>query len=219
MKKPFIGLVVFFIFLTTYSPKFNLTGNFKLFIKKIEVQNNLIIETKTIKDKLNFLYKENLFFLNVKNIEKILEKEVFLKSFSIKKIYPTTIKLIIKEHKPIAILQDKKKKFYILDNGNLIKFQKIKLYEDLPVVFGNGRNFFSLYKNLQNIDFPIEMIKSFYFFESNRWDLIMNDSKVVKLPIKDYLLSLQNFMLSKDNSIFNNHKIFDYRIKDQLILN
>ena len=93
------------------------------------------------------------------------------------------------------------------------------MYEDLPVVFGNGRNFYSLYKNLQSIDFPIEMIKSFYFFESNRWDLIMNDSKVVKLPIKDYLLSLQNFMLSKDNSIFNNHKIFDYRIKDQLILN
>ena len=93
------------------------------------------------------------------------------------------------------------------------------MHKDLPVVFGNGRNFYSLYENLQNIDFPIEMIKSFYFFESNRWDLIMNDSKVVKLPIKDYLLSLQNFMLSKDNSIFNNHKIFDYRIKDQLILN
>jgi len=32
-------------------------------------------------------------------------------------------------------------------------------------------------------------------------------------------LSLKNFMFSRDNSNFNNYKIFDYRIKDQLILN
>ncbi len=63
------------------------------------------------------------------------------------------------------------------------------------------------------------MIKSFYFFESGRWDLIMQDDKVVKLPIKNYLFSLKNFMLSRGNSNFNNYKIFDYRIKDQLILN
>jgi len=63
------------------------------------------------------------------------------------------------------------------------------------------------------------MIKSFYLFESGRWDLIMDDDKVIKLPIKDYLFSLKNFMSSKTNSNFNNYKIFDYRIKDQLILN
>ena len=63
------------------------------------------------------------------------------------------------------------------------------------------------------------MIKSFYFFESGRWDLILHDDKVIKLPITNYLFSLKNFMLSKTNSNFNNYKIFDYRIKDQLILN
>ena len=47
----------------------------------------------------------------------------------------------------------------------------------------------------------------------------MHDDKVIKLPIKNYLSSLKNFMLSKANSNFNNYKIFDYRIKDQLILN
>ena len=47
----------------------------------------------------------------------------------------------------------------------------------------------------------------------------MHDDKVIKLPTKNYLSSLENFMLSKDNTNFNNYKIFDYRIKDQLILN
>jgi hypothetical protein len=101
----------------------------------------------------------------------------------------------------------------------LINFIDIEAYNDLPVVFGNGREFYSLYKNIQNIKFPLEMIKSFYSFESGRWDLIMHDNKVIKLPIKNYLLSLENFMLSKANSNFNDYKIFDYRIKDQIILN
>ena len=219
MKKSLFGLIVLLILLTTYTPKFNFVINSNLNIKTIKIENNSIIEPDAIKKKLNFLYEENLFFLNIKDIEENLRSETFIESFSIKKIYPNTLKLIIVEKTPIAILQNKKKKFYISDKGNLIAFIDINIYNDLPTVFGKGRDFYSLYQDLQNIDFPLDMIKSFYFFESGRWDLIMHDDKVIKLPIKDYLFSLKNFMLSKTNSNFNNYKIFDYRIKDQLILN
>ena len=219
MKKSLLGLVILFILLTTYTPKFNFIINSNLYIQKIKIENNSIIRSDKIKEKLSFLYRENLFFLNIKDIEENLKSETFIESFSIKKIYPNTLKLIIVEKKPIAILNNKKKKFYISDKGHLISFINIKRYNDLPTVFGNGRNFYSLYNDLQNIKFPLEMIKSFYFFESGRWDLIMNDDKVIKLPITNYLSSLKNFMLSKSNNNFNNYKIFDYRIKDQLILN
>ena len=47
----------------------------------------------------------------------------------------------------------------------------------------------------------------------------MKDGKLIKLPIKDYSYSLDNFMRSIKNNNFDNHKIFDYRIKNQLILN
>ena len=219
MKKSLFGLIVLFILLTTYTPKFNFIENSNLYIQKIEIENAYIVKSDEIKKNLRFLYKENLFFLNTKDIEKNLKNETFIESFSVKKIYPNTLKLIIVEKTPIAILHSKKKKFYISDKGDLINFIDIKIYNDLPIVFGNGRNFYSLYKDLQNIKFPLEMIKSFYFFESGRWDLIMHDDKVIKLPIKDYLFSLKNFMLSKSHSNFNNYQIFDYRIKDQLILN
>ena len=219
MKKSLFGLIVLFVFLTTYTPKFSFNTNSVLNIQKIIIENNLIIESGKIKKKLVFLYDKNLFFLNNKTIQEKLKNEDFIESFSAKKIYPNTLKLMIKEKKPIAILQNKKKKLYISDKGNLINFIDIEAYNDLPVVFGNGREFYSLYKNIQNIKFPLEMIKSFYSFESGRWDLIMHDNKVIKLPIKNYLLSLENFMLSKANSNFNDYKIFDYRIKDQIILN
>ena len=112
MKKSLIGLIILFIFLTSYTPQPNFIFNSNLNIQKIKIENNSIIEDDKIKKKLNFLYKENLFFLKNKDIEENLKSETFIDSFSIKKIYPNTLKLIIIEKKPIAILQYKKKKIF-----------------------------------------------------------------------------------------------------------
>ncbi len=86
-------------------------------------------------------------------------------------------------------------------------------------MFGKGDDFYTLYRVIQEIKFPFENIKSFYFFESGRWDVIMKDEKIIKLPIKDYVFSLENFMISASNKEFKKYKIFDYRIQNQLILN
>ena len=219
MKKSFFGLIILFIFLTTYTPKFDFIIGSDFSIQTIEIEGNSILNSDEIIKKINFLYSENLFFLNLRDIEKKLKNETFIESFSLKKIYPNILKIIIVEKKPIVVLQNKKKKFYISDKGDFIDFQDIERYRDLPTVFGNGKLFYSLYQDLQNIKFPLETIKSFYFFESGRWDLVMYDDKMIKLPNKDYLLSLKNYMESRNNSNFNSYKIFDYRIKDQLILN
>ncbi len=219
MKKSLLGLIILLIFLTTYSPKFDLTVNHDLNIKNIEIRNNSIIESDEIIRKINFLYKENLLFLKSNDIEKSLSQFDFIESFSIKKKYPNTLKIFIVEKKPIAILQNKKEKFYISDKGSLIVFKNIEAFSKLPTVFGSGKYFYSLFKDLKSIQFPIELVKSFYFFESGRWDLLLYDEKIIKLPIKNYIISLRSFMeLQKNNNSYN-HQIFDFRIEDQLILN
>ncbi len=219
MKKSVIGLIILFVFLTTYTPKLDLITGSDFNIQKIEIEGNSILKSEKIVKKLNFLYKENLFFLDFKAIEDILKKESFIESFSVKKIYLNTIKIIIVEKTPIAVLQSKKRKLYISDKGEFINFKKIEKYVDLPTVFGNGNSFFSLYQDLKNIKFPFETIKAYYFFDSGRWDLVMQDDRLIKLPIKDYLTSLKSYMESINNINFENYKTFDYRIKDQLILN
>ena len=45
----------------------------------------------------------------------------------------------------------------------------------------------------------------------------MQNGKVIKLPNKDYIISLEKFMNIKNDVNFKNYKIFDFRIKDQLI--
>ena len=219
MKKQILGLILFLILFTTYTPNFNLSPHSNLNIKKIKIENNYILSTDKILKKLNFLLNENLFVLNLDVVQKSLKDLDFIESFRIKKIYPNTIKVTIIERKPIAVLQKKKKKFYISDKGELIYFKKIELFENLPIVFGEETRFYSFYKDILSINFPVDKATKFYFFESGRWDIILQDKKVVKLPIENYLPSLKNFLLSQGNTNFDKYKIFDYRIKDQLILN
>ena len=219
MKKSLLGFFILFILLTTYIPKFNFNENFNFFIKDIKLVGNSVINDEEIIKKLDFLYKENLFFLNTEKIKKNLEDETFIESYYIKKIYPDKLKLSIIEKVPIAVLINKKKKFYISNKGDRINFFNIDIYKDLPLVFGDKKRFYILYKNMKDVGFPLEKIKSFYYFEAGRWDLVMVEGKVIKLPIENYLFSLKDFMQSNKDSSFKSYKIYDYRIKDQLILN
>ena len=45
-----------------------------------------------------------------------------------------------------------------------------------------------------------------------------NGTRVFKLPIKDYEISLENFIDLKDKINFGKYQIFDYRINNQIIL-
>ena len=88
----------------------------------------------------------------------------------------------------------------------------------MPIVFAEKENFEKFYSELKKIKFPIKIVKAFYFFESKRWDLLTVNNKTIKLPIKDYDISLKNFINIQKKESFRNYTIFDYRITDQLIL-
>ena len=215
-KRLIIGLTLFLI-LTTYRSQ-NLFLDFKFNIEKIIIENSSIYNEMDIKKGLISIYNKNLLFLDKESIKKILATKSFIQSYEVKKIYPNKLKIKIYEKKPIAILQSKKKKFYFTDNNDFVAFQDLENYKDLPIVFGKRKNFKILFKALNEINFSIDQIKKFYFFESNRWDLLTYQNKLIKLPNKDYLLSLKNYLILKNDKNFDKYKIFDYRIKDQLIL-
>ena len=110
MRKSIFVLILFFIFLSSYNPKVSSIQKSIFDIKEITIENNLILDSSEIKKKLDFIYKENIFFLDLKKVEKNMKKISFIESFKLKKIYPNKLKLVVTEKKPIAILQNKKKK-------------------------------------------------------------------------------------------------------------
>ena len=214
MKRKFlIGLILLFS-LSTYNPikQTEVKSNFN--IKEIVIENNNIIKDLKIKKNLSFLYNRNIFLLDLKELNKIQ----FIDRAEIKKIYPNKLKLKIFEKKPIVILQNRKKKFFITDKFDLIDYEDHDKFKNLPVVFGEKEKFTIFYSDLKKVNFPTQIIKSFYQFEAERWDIITKKKHLIKLPIKNYIKSLENYLNLKDESNFSNYKIFDYRIDGQLIL-
>jgi cell division septal protein FtsQ len=217
MKKKFVLAFVLLALFSSYKPQ-KLFFTTKFNIEKIIIENNFILKTSDIKKKLFFLYDTNLIFLNSSNVKKKLKKIDFIESFEVKKIYPDHLKIKIYEKKPIAILLNKKEKFYISENISLINYINLKNYKNLPLVFGDKENFKELYNSLKKINFPLDTIQKYYLYETKRWDLEIHEKRIIKLPVKNYVKSLENFMNIKKKNNFDQYKVFDYRINNQLIL-
>ena len=217
MKKRFVIALFLIILLTTInSPQSFVISKFNL--KTIVIENNLLLKDKDVKSLLIPFYNKNLIFLDNNEVKTALLQNSFIKSFNIKKKYPNTLKIEIFEKKPIAVLFNKKKKFYLSEKIDLIEFKNLPNYQTLPYVLANKDDFKIFYNNLKKINFPTDIIEKYTFYETNRWDLKTKNNQVIKLPSKRYTKSLENFLNLKSKNDFEKYQLFDYRISNQLIL-
>ena len=153
-----------------------------------------------------------------KEITKVIDRHEFISSIKLKKKYPNTLKIVVTENIPVATEINEKKKYYLTQKGKKISYIDIKIFKNLPVIFGNHKNFSSFFYKLKKSNFNINEIKAFYYFDIGRWDITLKDNRTIKLPKINYEDILTEVNLVLNNSSFSKYKIFDYRIKDQLIL-
>ena len=211
-----------FIFLSTINfTKLEKVNNLYFFpIHEIELSGTDKIKEKDILEDLSFLYGKNIFTFDKNYIKNILIKNDLIKEFKITKHYLDKIKIDIKEVEFIALVIKEKKKYFLTNNQKLISFNEDfnKIY--LHQIYGkNGEIFFKdFYEKLLKNQFNINLIKGFYFFQINRWDLILNNNLLVKFPINELEESiiLANELIKK--SKFKNVKIIDLRIKGRVVV-
>jgi cell division septal protein FtsQ len=215
-KRLVIALFLLILFTTFNSQQKFIISYFDL--KTIEIENNLLLKDNDIKNLLISFYNKNLVLLNNNEVKKALMQNSLIESFKIKKKYPNTLTVKIFEKKPIAVLFDKKNKFYLSEKIDLIEFRNLPNYQTLPYVLGNKDDFKIFYNNLKKINFPLNEVKKYTLYETGRWDLETKDNQVIKLPSKNYLKNLKNFLDLKSKNDFGKYKLFDYRISKQLIL-
>ena len=221
MKKPlktYFLIFIFFIF-STYNAKYDKLSISVIFpIKEIFIKNSVAIDLLELKSDLNFLINSSLLFLNKEKILAIINKHDFISNIQFKKKYPNILNIEISEEIPVATQIIDKKKFYITKNNKKIDFIDLKIYEDLPIIFGKYKNFNIFYDNLEKNNFKINKIKSFFYFDIDRWDIVLKNEKIIKFPNKNYISLLPKINLMLDDDNFSKYKIFDFRVKDQLIL-
>ena len=207
-------IILSFFLLPTYNPKIEL----EFFpIKKIEVYTGKNISKKEITKELSILYETNLMALNIEKINSLIINYDLIENASLKKIYPDKIIIEIKEREIIAIVNKNKDKFFISRDNKLLKFNNDIANDKLPNVFGDYKKFIKFYEDLGLLNFNLNNIKAYYYFEIGRWDILTKNKKLIKLPTLDYEKSITNY-LNLDNNLIKNHSVFDYRIKDRLIL-
>ena len=216
-NKPIFGIALF-ILLSTFISQNKFTIN-KFKIQEIKIVNNEILEDQELINVFSFLYSKNIIFLNSHELKKNINQNSFIEKIEIKRIFPDKLVIKVFEKEPVAILLNKyQKKYYLGKKTDLIEFRKILKYENLPIVKGDPKDFKKLFNNLIKINFPTDQIQSYQHFKVNRWNIQMINGKILKLPEKNYIESLTNFISIKDKSNFEKYKIFDYRLNNQLVL-
>ena len=217
MKKRLLISLSLLILLTTINLQHDVVIS-KFNVKKIIIENNLLLKDKDIRNLLSPIYNKNLLFLENSEVKKVLMQNSLIESLSLKKKYPSTLKIKIFEKKPIAILLIKDKKFYLSEKIDLIEFKNLPNYKSLPHIFGNKDDFKIFYQNLKKMNFPLNIIAKYTLYKTNRWDLETKNNEVIKLPHKNYIKSLESYLNLKSKNGFEKYKLFDYRISNQLIL-
>ncbi len=214
-KKSFFLWLFLLIVLTTYNfnPKENLVSSF-FKIKKIEIEGIQNSDRKEIEEKFNPLKEKNIIFTNQKQFRKLIDNLELVKEIKVKKIYPDKIKITIKEFKIIGIFVDEKnqKEYILTDHGKIINNYNKKQFNDLPLVFGENADkiFFTFYPSLEAAGFEIELIKYFNYFDVKRWDIILKDGKLIKLPSTNYEKSLKKFLSIYETENFKKFRVFVY---------
>ena len=217
MKKRIVIAIALLILFSTITAQLKIEIT-KFNLKKIQIKNNSILNEKDIKELLIPLYEKNLIFLSYSEIEKALMQNSFIESFNIRKKYPQSLHIEIFEKQPVAILFNKKEKFYLSDKSELIKFIEDPKFKDLPYVIGEPKKFKILYETLKKLDFPLNSVKKYILYESNRWDIEIKNNQIIKLPEVNYNDSLKNYLSLANKNEFKKYKVFDFRINNQLIL-
>ena len=173
---------------------------------------NLLLEFEEIK-------KENIFFISKKELIKILNSNDLIESFVINKNYPSDIDIIIQKTNFLANINILDQNFFIGSNKRLIKS---KLSDpNLPTVLGNPslKEFFLIKDDISKSSIKLTDIKKLYFFPSKRWDLELNSGILIKLPMSNPIDSLNKFFEIKSLPQFNDIKVFDMRVENQIIVN
>ncbi|NMN67595.1 cell division protein FtsQ [Candidatus Pelagibacter ubique] len=215
-KFKIIIYLLFLLILSTTSREFiENQDNYFFKINQINIEGLSNKDNLKIYNELNILLYENILSIRKKEIQKIINQHNIIEELSIKKIYPSTIKINIKPTSFIAKLSGSDQ--LVGENGKLIKDKEnVKV---LPYIFGefSSKDFLIFKKKIVLSKFNFDNFKMLYFFPSKRWDILTYDDILIKLPqdnISDSLNLAYKIINSKD---FKKTTLIDLRMNNHLI--
>ena len=212
-------LIYFFLLILVGSINNNSINNLRLEkVKKINIFGLDENDQKIILYNLNNLDLKNIFFINKKSFQNIIENNSLVEDYNVIKKYPYSIDINIKKTNFIARINKNGKFFLVGNNGKLSNNNNSEI--QLPYIFGSPEinRILELKKIIDQSNIDYSKIKSLYYFKSKRWDLKFTNSILIKLPEKIEKETLNKISIFLKNIKLENKEIVDARIKNQIII-
>ncbi len=213
-------LIYFFILLLVGSiNNINLNTNDSIKIKNIKVNGLDDIENEILSKEIKGLNLKSIFFINKFEIINILNKNSLIENYKIFKNYPSSLYINVVKTKLLAKININGKVLIIGSNGKLSDIKSTNL--ELPFIFGNPKieDFLKLKKIIDTSKISYEDIKNLYYFKSKRWDIKLKNNILLKLPKYNIKTSINNTFEFIGDENFQDNKIIDARILNQIIIN
>ena len=195
----------------------------ELSVSKLEIINansDLINQINAI---LKLSFPINSIQLDIKNLQKIINKIDSVESSSVR-IKDTGVLLVdVIERKPVAVYRENDELTLIDLNGHKINniFSRSDR-KDLPFIVGFEGNFYvkEALEIYQLLSFNLKEIRGIIRIGKRRWDIILKNNLRIKLPEKNPKRSLRKFLRRDSNCLIssNNFTIIDLRFANKIIL-
>lgn len=216
-SKKFILYFFLFIMIGTITNK-NLNNISLSRIDKITILGLNEKDSFELKNNLNVLKNDNLFFLDDSLIKKILDSKSFIEEYVVTKQYPSILTIKVVQTKILARFKKNEKNYYLGTNGKFINDVKIK-YE-VPFIFGDFKikKLFELKNAIDQTNFNYNNIEKLFFFKSGRWDIETFDGLLIKLPKDEIIGSFELLIKILNENDEKKIKKIDFRQKNQVII-
>ena len=214
--------ILIYLFILIFAGSINNTA-----LTKIEFENikNISISGLNDEENLNILNDikdldlKSIFHINKNEISKIINSNNLVEKYEITKKYPHSLDIKITKTNFLAKINSNGQIYLVGSNGKLsdVKFSN----KELPYIFGKPEinEFLKFIDIIYQSKFSLNEIENLYFFPSKRWDLELKNKTILKLSKDLTQFSLNEVFEILNDKNFNNIKVVDARIKNQIILN
>ncbi|WP_180901356.1 cell division protein FtsQ/DivIB [Martelella soudanensis] len=141
----------------------------------------------------------------------------------IRKVYPSTLKITLKERHPYALWQQEDGRLLMIErDGNIIGPLSAPKFRRLPLVLGQGGNVAAedVEELLQEWPELGERVRAFKRIDERRWDLYLDNGMIIKLPAQDSDAAIVRLRaLENDRSILEREiAAVDLRLDDRVAI-
>ncbi len=211
------GLTMFFYFNSSFLITFAK-------IEKIDIIGSRLSDAHKIRE-ISISKGASLFNYDLENSAKDIKNLNWVKSVSIRKIFPNSLAINITENDPFAYLLKDQKVFLIdIDGEVIVEKNDDAINENKKLILSGTDSEYNLTNLISslNIYYPdiLSTIREIEFIEKRRWNLIFKNNLLIKLPEKDIEKSLKNLkkLIEKDKILKSNIIEVDLRINDRAII-